>query len=48
MFATTIAEFFVERDAVSLQLEIGISDLSGLQSLLPDVSRQELGFAEQP
>jgi hypothetical protein len=48
MFATTIAEFFVERDAVSLQLEIGISDLSGFQSLLPDVIRQELGFAEQP
>ena len=48
MFATTIAEFFVERDAISLQLEIGISDLSGFQSLLPDVIRQELGFAEQP
>ncbi len=48
MFATTIAEFFIERDAVTLRLEIGISDLSGFQSLLPDAVRQELGFAEQP
>jgi hypothetical protein len=48
MFATTIAEFFVERDAVTLELEIGISDLAGFQSLLPDVIRQELGYEEQP
>jgi len=48
MFATTIAEFFVERDAVGLRLEIGINDLAGFQSLLPDAVRQQMGYGEQP
>jgi len=36
MNASTIAEFFVEEDGVTVAVEIGISDLMGFADLLPD------------
>ena len=36
MNASTIAEFFVEADGVTVDLEIGVADLMGFQDLLPD------------
>jgi hypothetical protein len=35
MTATTIAEFFVERDSVLVELEIGLADLPAFRNLLP-------------
>ena len=35
MTATTIAEFFVERDSVLVELEIGVADLPSFRNLLP-------------
>ncbi len=36
MNATSVAEFFVEEDGVTVQLEIGVADLMGFKDLLPD------------
>ncbi len=36
MNATTIAEFFVEEEGVTVDLEIGVADLMGFADLLPD------------
>jgi len=35
MTATTIAEFFVERDSVLVELEIGLADLPAFRNMLP-------------
>ena len=35
MTASTIAEFFVERDSILVQLEIGLADLPAFHNLLP-------------
>ena len=43
MRAVTIAEFFVERDAVRVELEIGSRDLPAFRNLLPDALYEELG-----
>ena len=42
MFATTIAEYFVEDGRVSVDLEIGLADLVAFQNLLPDEIYEEL------
>ena len=44
MFASTIAEYFVEEDHVRVDLEIGVSDLASFRNLLPDAIYQELGY----
>jgi len=36
MNATSIAEFFIEEDGVTVDLEIGVADLMGFRDLLPD------------
>ena len=36
MNASTIAEFFVDADGVTVDLEIGVADLMGFRDLLPD------------
>ena len=48
MFATTIAEFFVEDEIVRLELEIGMADLAAFADLLPDNIYEELGNAPLP
>ena len=48
MMASTIAEFYVEADAVRLELEIGLEDLGAFRSLLPDDIHQEMGFGDSP
>ena len=44
MFASTIAEFFVERDHVRLELEIGEPDIAAFRNLLPDGIFEQLAF----
>ena len=44
MFASTIAEYFVEEDHVRVDLEIGVNDLASFRNLLPDAIYQELAY----
>ena len=48
MFATTIAEYFVEEGRVRVELEIGIADLEAFRNLLPDEIYARLGFEPRP
>jgi hypothetical protein len=48
MFATTIAEIYVDADVVRLELEIGLKDLEAFRSLLPDDMHAEMGFGDMP
>jgi hypothetical protein len=36
MTATTIAEIFITRDSVHVELEIGVQDLNGFRNSMPD------------
>jgi hypothetical protein len=44
MFASTIAEYFVERDHIRLELEIGEPDIATFRNLLPDGIFEKLAF----
>ena len=44
MFASTIAEYFVERDHIRLELEIGEPDITAFRNLLPDGIFEKLKF----
>jgi len=48
MTATTIAEVFVEEEAVTVALEIGLPDLEGFPDLLPDSLYERLGYDPMP
>jgi hypothetical protein len=48
MSATTIAEYFIERDHIRLELEIGLADLDSFRNLVPDPIYEELGHPERP
>jgi hypothetical protein len=48
MFADTIAEFYVEKDHVRLELEIGEADIMSFRNLLPDGVYQQLGLDDTP
>jgi len=48
MFASTIAEYFVENDQIKVELEIGLADLESFRNLLPDAIYQEMGYGPQP
>jgi hypothetical protein len=43
MFASTIAEFYVEDDGILLELEIGPEDLQAFRNLFPDEIYERLG-----
>jgi len=48
MFASTIAEYFVEEDHVMVELEIGMNDLPAFRNLLPDGIFQKMGYSPEP
>jgi hypothetical protein len=48
MFATTIAEYFIEEGRVLVELEIGLDDLEAFRNLLPDEIYQKLGHPPAP
>jgi hypothetical protein len=48
MFASTIAEFFVEDEHVVVELEISAADLPAFQNLVPDEIYEKLGQAPAP
>jgi hypothetical protein len=48
MFATTIAEYFIEEDRVRVELEIGLSELDSFRNLVPDEIHAKLGGPPVP
>ena len=48
MLASTIAELFVEKDRIYVELEIGLSDVEAFRNLLPDDIYQKLGGPALP
>ncbi len=48
MTATTIAEFFVERDSVLVELEIGLADLPAFRNLLPPELLERIQGSSSP
>lgn len=48
MNATTIAEYYVESDGITVELEIGAADLAGFGNLMPDAVYERLGHAPRP
>jgi hypothetical protein len=47
MFASTIAEYFVEEDHVRVELEIGGGDAAAFRNILPDALYEQLGFGSE-
>ncbi len=45
MFASTIAEYYVEEEQIRLELEIGLGDLDGFPNLMPDEIYEKLGHS---
>ncbi|MCH8082914.1 MAG: hypothetical protein IH885_01640 [Myxococcales bacterium] len=48
MLASTIAEFFVEKDRIRVKLEIGLADLPVFRNLVPDDIYQKLEYPPIP
>jgi len=48
MTASTIAEVFIERDGIRVELEIGGRDLPGFRHLMPDGVWERMGFEPEP
>jgi hypothetical protein len=48
MSATTIAEYFVEKEGVTVKLEVGAADVEAYKNLLPDAIYQDMGFGDTP
>ena len=48
MFASTIAEYFVEEDHVRVELEIGAADVNAFRNLMPDKVYRDMGFGAEP
>ena len=48
MFASTIAEFYVEEDQVRVRFEVSYSDLNAFQNLLPNEIYQDMGLGDKP
>jgi len=44
MKASTIAEIFIARDSVTVELEIGVTDLPAFRNVLPDPIYERLGY----
>lgn len=48
MFASTIAEFYIEGDKVRVELEIGLDDLPAFRNLMPDEIYEKMGNEPRP
>ena len=48
MFASTIAEYYVEEGRIRLELEIGVGDLAGFRNLMPDEIYERLEYPPRP
>lgn len=48
MFATTIAEFYLQPGEVRVELEIGLQDLHAFRNLMPDAIYEEMGNSPRP
>ena len=45
MFASTIAEYYIEADQVRVEMEIGMRDLAAFRNLMPDEIYEKMGHA---
>ena len=48
MFATTIAEIFVETGRIEVVLEVGFGDVEAFRNLMPDPIYEKLGHPPRP
>ena len=48
MFATTIAEYFIEDDHIRVEIEIGVDDVPAFRNLLPDEFYERLDVEPAP
>ena len=48
MFATTIVEYYVKDDTVTVELEVGLRDLETFRNLLPDEIYERAGHSPRP
>jgi len=48
MFASTIAEYYIEADQIRVELEIGVQDLPAFRNLMPDEIYEKMGHAPRP
>ncbi|RLA49603.1 MAG: hypothetical protein DRR04_00795 [Gammaproteobacteria bacterium] len=48
MFATTIAEYYIQQDQVRVELEIGMHDLPAFRNLMPDEIYEKMGNPPRP
>ena len=48
MFASTIAEIFIQEGEIRVELEIGLNDLPAFRNLMPDEIYQRLGNEARP
>ncbi len=48
MFASTIAEYYVDEGQIRLELEVGVGDLEAFRNLVPDDIYQRLGHPPRP
>ena len=48
MFASTIAEYFIEAGRIRVELEVGLGDLPAFANLLPDEIYEKLGNPPRP
>lgn len=48
MFATTIAEYYVQQGQVRVELEIGVGDLPAFRNLMPDEIYEKMGHTPRP
>ncbi len=48
MTATTIAEIFIDEEAVTVELEIGLPDLEAFRNLMPDSLYERMGYEPEP
>jgi hypothetical protein len=48
MTASTIAEIFVDRDVVRVELEIGLTDLEAFRNVMPDELHERMGHEPEP
>ena len=48
MTASTVAEVFIRKDSIRVELEIGARDLDGFRNVLPDGLYERLGHSPEP
>jgi hypothetical protein len=48
MFATTIAQYYIQQGQIRVELEIGMNDLPAFRNLMPDEIYEKMGYEPRP